>query len=149
MTKSKDVLYKLCWFHVISILAVFIMGFLLVWTAGAQAAEVTLAWDANSEPDLAGYCIFYRPVGGVYDYAAPTWQGPETTCKVEVAQDGYFVARAFDEHGNESGDSNEVFEGRITGPEDPGGLLISAIDLAIKALEKLREAVSVLDLSPE
>ncbi|HTG45676.1 MAG TPA: fibronectin type III domain-containing protein, partial [Verrucomicrobiae bacterium] len=29
---------------------------------GASAASVTLAWDANTEPDLAGYFIYYGPI---------------------------------------------------------------------------------------
>jgi hypothetical protein len=75
------------------------------------AVDVTLAWDANSEEDLAGYRIFYREDGQSYDYDYPAWEGTETTCTIyDLNNDTtyYFVARAFDEAGNESGDSDEV-----------------------------------------
>ena len=76
----------------------------------AFAGTVCLGWDANTEPDLAGYKIFTRMEGDTYNYATPAWQGTETTCSITLA-DGetwYMVAHAFDTEGLESGDSNEV-----------------------------------------
>jgi hypothetical protein len=75
------------------------------------AVDVTLAWDANTEADLAGYRIFYREDGQSYDYDYPAWEGTDSTCTIyDLNNDTtyYFVARAFDEAGNESGDSDEV-----------------------------------------
>jgi hypothetical protein len=88
-----------------------------------HAGDVTLAWDANKESDLAGYRVFAREEGHAYDYLKPAWEGPETTCTVAV--DGYekdyqFVVRAYDTSGNESGDSNEVT--KYQGPCEPCGL---------------------------
>ncbi len=77
----------------------------------ACAVDVTLAWDANSEDDLAGYRIFYREDGQSYDYNNPAWEGTDRTCTIYNLDDYttyYFVARAFDQAGNESGDSDEV-----------------------------------------
>lgn len=77
----------------------------------AFATEVTLAWDANSESDLAGYRIFQRVPDALYNYLAPDWEGTAITCTLTVPDGPYeccFVARAFDKCGNESGDSNEV-----------------------------------------
>jgi polyisoprenoid-binding protein YceI len=76
------------------------------------AVDVTLAWDPNGEEDLAGYKIFYRQEGQSYNYQEPAWEGTGTTCTIYDLSDNtthYFVARAFDTSGNESGDSNEVF----------------------------------------
>jgi hypothetical protein len=70
-----------------------------------------LAWAANGEDDLAGYRIFHRQDGANYDYDNPSWEGTNTTCTVYNLGDDityHFVARAFDEAGNESGDSDEV-----------------------------------------
>jgi len=73
--------------------------------------DVPLAWDPNSEDNLAGYRIFYREDGQSYDYEEPAWEGSKTTCTIYNLNDNttyYFVARAFDTLGSESGDSNEA-----------------------------------------
>ena len=84
---------------------------LLLSTTNTCWAQITLAWDPNSEPDLAGYRIFCRQQGQSYNYNDPVWEGSDTTCTIHGLGDSttyYFVARAFDTSGNESGDSNEV-----------------------------------------
>ena len=75
------------------------------------ATQVTLAWDTNTEEDLAGYRIFYHSEGQSYDYNAPDWQGTDTTCTVSGLTENttyYFVARAYDTSDNESTDSQEI-----------------------------------------
>jgi len=118
-------------------LMAFVFTFILFFANYAHAASVTLAWNANSETDLAGYRIFHREEGQNYDYETPSWEGTETTCTIENLEQGktyYFVARAFDtntecrdENGVlqpgpcESLDSNEVnhtFEIAVTIPDD-------------------------------
>jgi hypothetical protein len=90
----------------------------------SYALDVTLAWDANSETDLAGYKIYYgTTAGGPYN-AAGSSDGaspilvplsslsnlvtPEFT--VHGLPDGayYFVATAYNTEGYESGYSNEA-----------------------------------------
>lgn len=83
----------------------------LIFAGIAFADSVTLQWDANSEPDLAGYRIFVREAHLGYDFSSPAWQGTETTCTIDSLlsnKDYRFVARAFDTEGYESGNSNEV-----------------------------------------
>lgn len=73
----------------------------------ALADMVELTWSPNTEPDLAGYKIFFKLKGvDDYDYNNPIWIGTETTAMVEVPGDGKFVARAYDDAGNESIDSD-------------------------------------------
>ena len=89
-------------------------GTLLMLTAsppGAVALDVTLIWDANTEPDLAGYRLYVREREKTFDYDLPEWEGPETICTIQdLDEDTHysFVVRAFDSAGNESGDSNEI-----------------------------------------
>jgi hypothetical protein len=116
---------------------------ILLFTATAFGATVKLAWDPNSETDLAGYRVFFKNYGQAYDYSKPIWEGPETTCTVEIDQTGDFVVRALNVAGAESGDSNEVSQS-IT-PAAPQNLLKEAIDLAIRSLEKFKEYVSLVD----
>ena len=86
----------------------------ILFPQAALAVDVTLAWDANTEPDLAGYAVFMRGEGETYDYDWSEWEGTNTTCTI-YGLDGnmhyYFVVRAFDSVGNESGDSNEISTG--------------------------------------
>ncbi len=77
-----------------------------VWS---QAAEVTLAWDANTESDLAGYRIHYGTASG--SYAVRLDVGNVTTFRVMGLSEGttyYFAATAYSTTGEESGYSNEV-----------------------------------------
>ena len=92
---------------------VFWMFWLIIFSSGTGlAAQVRLAWDANTEPDLAGYRVFSHKTGDSYDYSSPTWSGTENSCTLENLDEGsgyYFVVRAFNTAGVESGDSNEVY----------------------------------------
>ncbi|UCD89381.1 MAG: hypothetical protein JSW04_13315 [Desulfobacterales bacterium] len=87
------------------------LQFLFVFVPPALAlTQVTLSWDPNSEPDLAGYRAFYREEGASYDYSVPTWEGSETTSTIYGLHEtkGYcFVVRAYNMNGLESKDSAE------------------------------------------
>lgn len=75
----------------------------------AWAAEVRLAWNANTEPDLAGYKIHYGTASG--NYTTTIDVGNITTCTVPGLADGtryYFAATAYDTSANDSCYSNEV-----------------------------------------
>ncbi|HEY5997776.1 MAG TPA: choice-of-anchor D domain-containing protein [bacterium] len=86
------------------------LALVLILGAGqALAAQVTLAWDANTEPDVTGYKVYYGTASGVY--GTPIDAGNVTTYTVTGLTDGttyYFAATAYDSVGNESGYSNEV-----------------------------------------
>jgi len=91
-------------------LLLFIYLFLFIVTSG-HAMDVTLQWSPNSEPDLAGYRLFYREEGQFYNYTNPSWEGTNTTCTIYDLEENktyYCVLRAFDNEELESGDSNEV-----------------------------------------
>jgi len=105
------------------------------------AADVTLKWNPNSEADLAGYKVFYKPFGtATYNYTSPAWTGTETTCTVTVPGDGEFVARAFDQAGNESADSNTAKLDMA--PTPPKNLLVEAIQNLAAAINNLAESLA-------
>ena len=99
------------------------------------ALDVTLAWDANSETDLAGYKVYYgTTTGGPYngsgssDGASPVVvplssltnpSSPEFS--LHGLADGiyYFVATAYNTGGLESGYSNEVSAQASATPPTP------------------------------
>jgi hypothetical protein len=77
-----------------------------VW---ARAEQVILAWDANTETDLAGYKIHYGTASGSYTTHVDVHN--ITTFMVTGLSPGqtyYFAASAYDTSGSESGYSNEV-----------------------------------------
>jgi hypothetical protein len=83
----------------------------LLLPAMAMAIDVTIQWAAVSAPTLAGYRVFYREAGQNYDYANPDWQGTNTSCTLyNLTADAtyFFMVRAYDSSGNESGNSNEA-----------------------------------------
>src|SRR4030042_4199018 len=78
----------------------------------AWAAEIRIAWDPNSEPDLAGYKVYYGTASGVYNGpGSPMNVGNVNSYRLLDLNPGqiYFIAlKAYDTFGNESGYSNEV-----------------------------------------
>ena len=95
---------------VLSIIVFLIVPFFC--SPNTYAAKVTLAWDENDGENLAGYSLYCRVEGHAFDYDDPLWEGSETVCTIHNLQEGtgyYFIIRAFDVFGNESGNSGEVF----------------------------------------
>jgi K319L-like, PKD domain len=75
------------------------------------STQVSLEWNPNSEPNLAGYRVFCHEEGKSYDYTNPIWEGTNNYCTIynqDETKTCYFVVRAFDTEGLKSGDSNEV-----------------------------------------
>jgi PKD repeat protein len=88
----------------------------------SAAAQVSLEWNPNSEPDLAGYKVFAREQSQSYDYANPSWEGTDTYCTVydlDETKTYCFVAKAFDAGGFESEDSEEVCHEPLGIPNQP------------------------------
>jgi len=72
------------------------------------AAQVTLEWDPNTEPDLAGYKIYYGTSSESYDMSVDV--GNWTSCTFAGLEEGvtyYFAATAYDAYGTESDFSEE------------------------------------------
>jgi hypothetical protein len=91
-----------------SILAGFVLLFLL--SGNARGAEVHLAWDANTEADLAGYVIYYGTQSGSYPFSKDLDKNT-TDCLVTDLTEGqtyYFAATAYDTSNNHSGYSEEL-----------------------------------------
>ena len=71
--------------------------------------RVTLAWDANSEPDLAGYKVYYGINTRVYPFTVVAGNG--TSLTLSNLQEGvtyYFAATAYNTAGLESDFSAEI-----------------------------------------
>jgi hypothetical protein len=98
-------------FHIKSLLKRFVRAaFALGSLCSAHAAQqVSLAWDASPEPNIAGYRLRYGTQSGTYTETMTINSG--TTASVEGLTSGatyYFVVTAYDQAGLESLPSNEA-----------------------------------------
>lgn len=96
---------------------------------------LTLTWDANQEPDLAGYKLYASTSPGVYAGPIATLPKDVTAQQVsglQLSTTYYFRVTAFDTTGNESNPSNEVSAvvgispGTVTVPNVVGALQVDA-----------------------
>ena len=75
----------------------------------SRADYLTLSWDSNGEPDLAGYQVYYGKSSGNYDQTTDV--GNVSSCSISGLEPNsryYLVLTAYDISGNESDFSNEV-----------------------------------------
>ncbi len=71
---------------------------LCIWPSAIWAAQVSLAWDACTNPVPEGYHIYHRLEGQQYNYSDPIWTGNATSCTLSNLADGdvrYFVIRSY------------------------------------------------------
>jgi len=79
------------------------MAILSLLMTTAHAAQVTVAWDANTDPAVAGYRVHYGTAPG--NYTTHIDVGNATSCVINGLLAGltyYFAATAYDGSGNES-----------------------------------------------
>lgn len=89
---------------------VFSILFIVFFVTSAAAREVTLTWEANSEPDLSHYIVYWGNSSGNYTKNSGNI-GLANEYTTDIPDDGrkyYFAVTAVDEAGLESDFSNEV-----------------------------------------
>ena len=95
--------------YIICAKIIFLILILAFFSTSAMSAEVSLAWDPNTESDLAGYKIHYGQSSGNYQYSVDI--GNFTSITVSDLTEGqtyYYAATAYDIEGNESSFSEEI-----------------------------------------
>jgi hypothetical protein len=115
-----------------------IAGVLVLWSSAAWSA--TLTWNANSEPDLAGYRVYHcsqQPCtksSGTASLFATLGTGTSFNIGTPAVTQYYFIT-AYDSANNESGNSNlATFTPAgspppppLKTPPAPGGLRIDSL----------------------
>ena len=94
---------------VLSGLLLLLLAILSLLVPAAHAGQVTVAWDPNPEPEVAGYKIYYGTSPGSYTSSLDA--GNATSIVISGLRDGatyFFSAVAYDASNNESGFSNEI-----------------------------------------
>lgn len=74
-----------------------------------NAAQITIAWDQNPEPDIAGYRMHYGTTSGNYQHNVDV--GNHTSCTISGLEEGttyYFAATAYVSENVESGYSEQL-----------------------------------------
>lgn len=97
-------------------------------SADATFNSVTLAWDANTETDLAGYRLFFSKDQSVWTHVKNLDR--VTTATIELPEPGtwFFIIVAKNTAGLESIPSNMVEYTSPTAPEKPGRFrIVSAV----------------------
>ena len=114
----------------------------------ADAASVTLAWDPNSEPDVAGYRVYYGKAMGNYESVIDvgnqtTWDSPD----LEEGKTYFFTVTAYNVFGYGSDFSSEL---RYPEPFSQTTSLSPGLNLISLPLEPLNPSISALteQLSP-
>jgi len=123
----------------------FVITLLLQPFVAMSSTQVTLEWSANTEPNLAGYKVFVREEGQVYDYANPVWEIIETTCTIydlDEAKTYFFVVRAFDTEEFESGNSNEV-------TLEPSSIIDDVVEITSVYYSEKKDTLSIKATSSE
>ena len=116
---------SVCLFILTLVFAAPVRGALVQATSGNT---VTLAWDANSESDLAGYKVYWGRKSRQYDNTPVPTVAPSAnpTFTTPALPNGtwYFAVTAYNTAGQESGYSNEVSTTIATAPAPPKSLRI-------------------------
>ncbi|MEJ2629158.1 MAG: fibronectin type III domain-containing protein, partial [bacterium] len=110
----------------------------------ATTGSVIVSWTANSEPDLAGYKVYYGMESKNYSQFVNA--GNTTIYSIGTLTAGqtyYFAVTAYDESGNESDWSTEVsFEVQDTEPPEIVKAFCMKNDLVVVEFNEKLDAVS-------
>ena len=80
----------------------------IICTAISYAAQVTLEWDANSEPNISGYNVYYGNSSRDYDVTVGVWNWTSVTIDLIDNETYYFAVTAYNTDGDESDYSSEI-----------------------------------------
>ncbi len=87
----------------------FFFFLMLVLAGQARAEQVSLAWDANTEPDLGGYKLYYGTAAQAYSQVINVGKNTQVTVSNLTQGVTYFFAvTAYNLQGAESDYSNEI-----------------------------------------
>lgn len=93
----------------VRLIIILVFAALLMSGVPVKAADITLAWDANAEPDLSGYKVYSGTASRSYSGSVDV--GNWTSCVMGGLEPGktyYFAAKAYNATGSESDYSMEV-----------------------------------------
>ena len=79
------------------------------FSSGQGMGKIKLTWDANKEPDIAGYKVYYGTTPGRYGPGTDVGNVTKYTLESLVKKQTYYIAiKAYTRSGKESAFSQEV-----------------------------------------
>jgi hypothetical protein len=116
-----------CLFLVVSLLISLGSGITL-----SMAAQVSLAWDANTDPAVAGYKLYYGYASRTYGTPVDVGKMSQyTLTSIEEGKNTYFAVTAYDTTGNESAYSTELECFTITPAQAVNGTISPANTIVV------------------
>lgn len=86
-----------------------LLSFILTIHGIAYAFQLTLAWDPNHEPDLAGYKVHYGKLSRNYEFSVDVGKNESVVISgLVMGKTYYFAVTAYDVDMNESDFSMEI-----------------------------------------
>lgn len=103
--------------------ALLAISFALLFPLHSEAqTQVLLEWQPVADSDVAGYRIYSRLEGEIYDFTEPFWEGSEASCVFDIPDEKlkyFFTVYAYGSEIGMSTGSNEVCYGCTLCPDDP------------------------------
>jgi hypothetical protein len=103
--------------------ALLVISLALLFPLHSEAqTQVMLEWQPVTLSDIAGYRVFSRLEGEIYDFSAPSWEGSEASCVIDIPDAKlkyFFIVFSYDSEKRMSVGSNEVCYGCTLCPNDP------------------------------
>ncbi len=120
-------------------------AYLIVSPGTVSAALVTIGWNNNTDPDLAGYKVYCGTAPGEYDYILNVGLNNQVYVHgLEEDTTYYFAITAYDESGNESPFSREV---QTTMPHERFPLLDIIFEFGLSILDVFYEFSTYIPVS--
>lgn len=112
----------------LAILGLALVALVSIAQSASATRRVTLVWNPNTEPDLAGYRIYFGTSSNVWTHVKAVEASPNPQVTLELPEDGtwYFVATARNTAGLESEPSNVVTWPVPVAPTAPEGFRIGS-----------------------
>lgn len=110
----------------------------IIFSSQVYAVDVRLAWDANTDPAVMGYKLYYGLESRTYSPAIDA--GNVTEIKINDLPDGknaYFAVTAYDQDGNESAFSTELITYTIVPSISGPGTISPSISTMVSSVTPL------------
>ena len=73
----------------------FVLTLVLLLATASRLSAQTVMWDANSEPDIAGYILYYGNSSGVYSNQVDVGNRTSYSLSIDWSRTWFFALQAY------------------------------------------------------